>query len=69
MFYIYTLIVLQCNIPCLTQYDFYEWQNASDLMREIEALGDELKKSREEVGKNHAEVNTSNYKYITLVCT
>ncbi|XP_016533947.1 trichohyalin isoform X2 [Poecilia formosa] len=31
-------------------------KNESDLMREIEALGDELKKSREEVEKNHAEI-------------
>lgn len=45
----------------LTQHDFDGKQE--DLIREIEALGAELKRSQEELDKSHIEVSLHNFAF------
>ena len=47
-----------------TKKGFDEMQEQSDLMREIEALGTQLQRSREELEKSHAEVRVHNFPFL-----
>ncbi len=38
-------------------------QEQNDLMREIEVLGEELKRSREELDKSHLDVSSRNFPF------
>lgn len=57
------LIIFDCE---LTQNGFDGEQEQSDLMREIEALGAQLKRSREELDKSHVEVSLDIFPFLPL---
>ena len=53
--------VMMLSYCVLTQHHFGGKQEQSDLMREIEALEAELKRSQEQMDKSHVEVSLHNF--------
>lgn len=53
-----------CWVTVLTQHGFDGKQEQSDLMREIEALGEELKRAQGELDKSHADVSLHNFHFL-----